>query len=139
MDLSQLPSPFYRVSLKVLVFDEQKRLLMCEAPDGEWEPPGGGWEHGESALECLNRELTEELGVKIKTLGNIMAAYTGFNKRGFKTIKIAYSAELESLDFVYGDKDSAKFVTKDELLQLKMSTDEEKLKEQISIIWPEEV
>jgi 8-oxo-dGTP pyrophosphatase MutT (NUDIX family) len=136
MDLGQLPSPFYRVSLKVLVLDEQKRLLMCQAPDGEWEPPGGGWEHGESIYECLNRELTEELGVKIKSLGNIMTAYTGFNKRGFKTIKIAYSAELESLDFQYGDKGGAKFVTKEELLLLKMSTDEEKLKEQLDIIWP---
>jgi ADP-ribose pyrophosphatase YjhB (NUDIX family) len=55
------PSPFYRVSVKALVFDRDGRLLVVQEPDGLWEVPGGGWEHGESFEECLARELAEEI------------------------------------------------------------------------------
>jgi hypothetical protein len=54
-------SPFYRVSVKALVFDRDGRLLVVQEPDGLWEVPGGGWEHGESFEKCLARELAEEI------------------------------------------------------------------------------
>lgn len=137
MDWSKLPSTFYRVSLKVFVFDDKKRLLLCKSPDNEWEPPGGGWEYGESIHKCLNRELHEELGIKIKTLGNVVAVYRGVNKRGFRSIKIAFEAELENHNFEYGDKVETRYVSKDELLLLSMSTDEIGIKKQVNVIWPE--
>jgi 8-oxo-dGTP pyrophosphatase MutT (NUDIX family) len=137
MDWKQIPSPFYRVSLKVYVFDDKKRLLMCKSPDGEWEPPGGGWEYDEAIEECLNRELVEELGVKLKSLGRVLAVYCGMNKRGFRAIKIAFEATLDSFDFEYQDMVTSKFVTKEELLTLNMSTDERGIKEQVAKIWSE--
>lgn len=136
IDLSQLPSTFFRVSLKVFVFDDQKRLLMCLSPDAEWEPPGGGWEHNETIEECLNRELDEELGVKLQSLGRVIAVYRGKNKRGFQTIKIAFEAKLASNEFKSRDMVEAKFITKQELLSSKMSTDEEGIKSQVDKIWP---
>ena len=42
-------------------------LLMRRAPDqplaGEWEYPGGKFEDGEDGPTCLQRELSEELGI----------------------------------------------------------------------------
>lgn len=50
-----LPSTYYRVSLKALIFDTQNRLLVLRGENGKWELPGGGWEHGESVEACLRR------------------------------------------------------------------------------------
>ena len=62
MDPGKLPSPFYRVSLKAIVLDHQERLLLGQADNGNWEVPGGGWEHPETLERGLRRELLEELG-----------------------------------------------------------------------------
>jgi 8-oxo-dGTP pyrophosphatase MutT (NUDIX family) len=51
MDPNPLPSTFYRVSIKALVFDDRNRLLVGLTKDEEapgWEIPGGGWEHDET-------------------------------------------------------------------------------------------
>lgn len=135
--LNDNPSPFYRVTIKAFVFDDQNRLLMGSGDNGaSWEPPGGGWEHDESIMDCLSREIKEELGVELESIGEIICFYKGVNKRGFHAIKIAVKAKLESLDFKFGDMKEARFVTKDELLALLMSTDEGGIKNCVDQIWP---
>lgn len=136
MDLSKLPSTFYRVSLKAFIFDNQGRLLLGQAEDGKWEPPGGGWEHDETIADCLSRELQEELGVKIKSLGEIMTVYRGRNKRGYETIKVAIRTEIESDDFRFGDLAAARYVSKEEIPDLEFSTDENGIKGMVDKIWP---
>jgi len=136
MDLSKLPSPFYRVSIKAFIFDDQSRLLMGKAPDGTWEPPGGGLEYNESYEECLQRELGEELGISLASIGKPITFYSGINKRGFRALKIAIEATLANHDFKFGDLTEARYVTKDELLGLEMSTDERGIKDRVNQIWP---
>jgi 8-oxo-dGTP pyrophosphatase MutT (NUDIX family) len=75
--LKNLPSTFYRVAVKCLVFDDTGRLLVAENEDGEFELPGGGWEHGESLEECIQRELQEELGVRAANIGAVEMVLQG--------------------------------------------------------------
>ncbi len=45
--------------------DERQEALVLRNPDGTWELPGGKVEHGESALESLEREVREETGLSV--------------------------------------------------------------------------
>lgn len=54
---------------------DQMRILLVKPSyraDGTWEIPGGGMDHGESPWETACREITEELGLKIKP-GRLLA------------------------------------------------------------------
>ena len=67
MDARKLPE--IRVVAGAL-FDDQGRVLIAQRPPGShlagrWEFPGGKIDAGESELQALSRELTEELGVKL--------------------------------------------------------------------------
>ena len=57
-----------------IVFDREGRILICQRGEGRnnahlWEFPGGKLESGESAKDCLVRELMEELSLPVTVRG----------------------------------------------------------------------
>ncbi|MBQ8202595.1 MAG: HAD-IA family hydrolase [Clostridia bacterium] len=53
-----------------VIYDEAGRILLCQRGEGRsnahlWEFPGGKREKGETAQDCLVRELTEELSLPV--------------------------------------------------------------------------
>jgi A/G-specific adenine glycosylase len=63
------PTPHYDVAAG-LIWDDRERLLIAQRPPegllgGLWEFPGGKREDGESLVECLRRELREELAIEV--------------------------------------------------------------------------
>jgi len=64
------------VTAGVISNESGKVLLVRRAPDqslsGYWEFPGGKVEPNESEVECLKRELTEELSIEVE-VGELVA------------------------------------------------------------------
>ncbi|PWJ26766.1 8-oxo-dGTP pyrophosphatase MutT (NUDIX family) [Branchiibius hedensis] len=74
--LPRLAEPRMRHSVRALILDEDDNVLLLrfrwDNPGGVtefWAYPGGGIEPGESALQALQRELREEVGLELAELG----------------------------------------------------------------------
>jgi 8-oxo-dGTP diphosphatase len=63
---------FYRVSIKALIRNERGEILMVSENNGDFSLPGGGLDYGESARECLRRELHEELALTSDFTGKLL-------------------------------------------------------------------
>ncbi|CAJ1314747.1 NUDIX domain-containing protein [Paenibacillus nuruki] len=61
-----------KIVTAALIVHEGKILITCRGPgrsqEGLWEFPGGKLEQGETLEECLEREISEELSMKIKVI-----------------------------------------------------------------------
>ena len=62
------------IPVAAAVVSQGEQLLVCLRPDtkrhgGLWEFPGGKCEHGESLADAIRRELCEELGVEVISVG----------------------------------------------------------------------
>lgn len=51
------------VSIKAVLRDERNRILLLKNERQEWELPGGRLDPGEQPLECLLREIHEEVSL----------------------------------------------------------------------------
>jgi 8-oxo-dGTP diphosphatase len=59
------PEDLFHLGIKLLVLDEQGRVLLLRFPSGQWDLPGGRVQRGEAILDTLARELDEETGLDI--------------------------------------------------------------------------
>lgn len=139
-DDRMLASPFYRVTVKAIILDDQQHLLVIQNKEGLYEMPGGGWEHGEDLLECLQREVMEEVGQELlETDGTIAFTYSALAKRGYRTLRLAIRARLANTDpstyTMDETMESAHFVTKDEFLALGFAPDEQGITGHANDIW----
>lgn len=87
------------IDVTAAVIEKGERVLIAQRrPDGRrpgrWEFPGGKVEPGETAEECLAREMVEEMGVEVavgEKLSEVEHAYPDMNIR-----LIALSCEITS-------------------------------------------
>ncbi|MDA1169042.1 MAG: NUDIX hydrolase [bacterium] len=73
------PNTFYRTSIKALVFDENKKILLTkDEGTNKWDFPGGGMDWGEAPQECLAREIEEEMDIKTTWIADRPAYFFPF-------------------------------------------------------------
>jgi mutator protein MutT len=65
-----------RVQVAIAVVFREGKLLICQRKQdadlgGFWEFPGGKIEPGESAQQCLHRELMEEVGIRADVVSEL--------------------------------------------------------------------
>ena len=133
-----IPSTFYRVSVKALVFDRQDRLLVMQNRDNTWELPGGGWEHGEKLDDCLRREVQEELGVGVSRIDAATIHPCVGHALGarYPWLKLAMNVELASHDFALDPRMRAtRYVTLEEFRALAMHRSEQCLQDSAGLLW----
>lgn len=62
------------------VLRRKEQILIVQRPPGKnealkWEFPGGKLEEGETESACIQREISEELGLRISLRGRLRAVY----------------------------------------------------------------
>lgn len=116
--IANLPSTFYRVSIKALVLSEdRKKFLVVSEDNGYWELPGGGLDFPETPEDGLRREVKEEMGLTITEVAK-QPSYVliGENMKGVKSMNIVYEVKVKDLNFTPSDEClEIKFISPDEI------------------------
>jgi 8-oxo-dGTP diphosphatase len=73
------------------IIEQDGRFLVARRPAGKhlarkWEFPGGKVEAGESEVEALDRELLEELGVRVKIIERLTPVEHSYPDRSLRLI-----------------------------------------------------
>jgi 8-oxo-dGTP diphosphatase len=88
------------------LYDTEGRVLIAQRPPGKhmagrWEYPGGKIGHDESERDALERELREELGVRVTSARHVMTLAHDYDDRRVELslwIVERYSGAVRSLD-----------------------------------------
>ncbi len=132
------PQNYYRVSVKALVFDDQRRVLVFKDHAGEWEVPGGGLDHGENYEEGIRRELREEVGAEAAQIGAELFSYPCTTQSGRPKICIVLPVWLSAQELTTSDEVAeARFVTREEFVQLPFQNGEGEITDYADKIWPD--
>ncbi len=115
-----IPDHFYRVSIKALILDENKRFMLVKEDNGTWELPGGGLDYGENPQDCLKREIKEEMGIETIFIGKTPVYFltSKHDGKGHWFVNVIYETKLKNLNFTKSNECiDLKFFTKDEALK----------------------
>jgi len=123
------PPAFHRVTIKGLCVRDGKLLMIREsdALSGKWELPGGGLDFGEDIRLGFEREVEEEMGLKVTRMATrpmYVWPHRYENKRKmewFYSFVVAYRIELQDLVFTPTDECAElKFFSRDELRDMNL-------------------
>lgn len=98
------PSTIYRVVAKALITNQDNKILVVKEGQDFWSLPGGGLEHGESAQDCIKREIQEEIGLTDIHVGEIIYSTNVYlDQKDIWMTWIVYRADSGSSTFTLGD------------------------------------
>lgn len=119
---------YHLITVAVLI-NSQKQILIAKRSENKkraplkWELSGGGVRAGESSLQAILRELTEEIGLKFSADEAILLKEAQKDEENgggcFKDFWL-FKTDIKAEDITFPDKEAteAKWVTIDELLNM---------------------
>lgn len=91
---------FPRVGIGILILNENRQLLLGRRKgshgDGTWQSSGGHLEFGEEFETCVQREVNEEIGFKIKNIQFAKVTNDIFPKDQKHYVTIFFTCEYDS-------------------------------------------
>lgn len=97
---------------KILVAQRSEKMKMPL----KWEFPGGKLEENESEIDCIKREIKEELNIEIEILKKLLIS--DYDYGTFKIKLIPYLANYISGDIQLSEHNDYRLLNKSELLNL---------------------
>lgn len=120
-----IPRCYYRISLKALIRNEDKtKFLIALEHNGQWDFLWWWLDHGEDPIECIHRELQEEIGWDIKSINKhpfvlLTVKCLNWPHKDKPIANIFYEATVENTEMKNSDECvEVRFVTTQEALQL---------------------
>ena len=119
----------YHLITVAVIMNPQKQILIAQRSENKkgaplkWELSGGGVRAGETSLDAILRELTEEIGLKFSANEAVFLKETKndteLGSGSFKDFWL-FRSDVKAEDIVFPDKEAtaAKWVTIDELLKM---------------------
>lgn len=116
--MEEIDNAFYRLSAKGLIWDETgKKFAIILEDNGWWELPGGGLDWGESAEECLKREIHEEMGLEVTEIAKLPSYYMiGKNMADQPSVNLVFVVKVKDFNFTPSDEcTDMKFISPEEV------------------------
>lgn len=113
----------------VAVFREGRLLVVRRVADdyhgGMYELPGGGVESGETFAECVERELLEETGLRLRAVLDFLGGFDYATRTKSKVRKYSFVVEAEPGHVVLapGEHDAFAWIDAGALDELPMAPD----------------
>lgn len=99
---------WYRISVKALIFNDKWEFLLCKENNWTWDLPWGWLDHNENPINCLKRELQEEMWLITTNINKTPLYFITAHKPTSKTrpwiANICYKTEVKNLDFTSSDE-----------------------------------
>ncbi len=113
-----------KVVTAAVIWDDSGRVLIAQRKRGQqlglkWEFPGGKAEIGETLEECLEREIQEEMGIKIAVAGRVVMVDQKYPNLDIRLC--AMKAEIVAGDMNLKDHEKILWVDPRELLAVDLT------------------
>jgi len=100
---------YYRTSAKAFITNKEGKILLCKEASGVWDIPGWWIDHGEEILDALEREIQEEMWLKVQILANFPKYVFSTESSGIWSpqrpiLLLLYPCEVENLNYTASDE-----------------------------------
>lgn len=99
---------FYRVSVKAIIMNDISEILLCKELNWFWDLPWWWLDHFENPIDCLKRELKEEMWLEVLEINKNPRYFITAHKPESKTrpfiANICYEVKVKNLNFTKSDE-----------------------------------